>query len=44
MEKVYKDLDIVYWEGDMKRIKELWRKRGTIRKLYNIVQYIRASL
>jgi hypothetical protein len=42
-EKVCKDLDIAYREGDMKRIKELWRKRGAIGKLHNIVRYIRAS-
>jgi hypothetical protein len=42
-EKVCKDLDAAYREGDMKRIKELWRKRGAIGKLHNIIRYIRAS-
>jgi len=42
-EKVCKELDSAYREGDMKRIKELWRKRGAIGKLHNIIRYIRAS-
>ncbi|KAL6409897.1 HAT domain-containing protein [Ilyonectria robusta] len=42
-EKVCKDLDAVYREGDMKRIRELWRKHGAIRRLHNIIKYIRAS-
>ena len=32
-----------YREGDLKRIGELWRKRGAIGRLNNIVRYIRAS-
>ncbi|KAM5529351.1 transposase-like protein [Fusarium oxysporum f. sp. phaseoli] len=42
-EKVCKDLDAAYREGDMKRIRELWRKRGAIGRLHNIIEYIRAS-
>ncbi len=42
-EKMCKDLETAYREGDIKRIKELWRKRGAIGKLHNIVKYIRAS-
>jgi hypothetical protein len=42
-EKVCKDLDAAYREGDMKRIRELWRKRGAIGRLHNIIKYIRAS-
>ena len=42
-ENVCKDLDTAYREGDMKRIKELWRKRGAIGKLHNIIRYIRAT-
>jgi hypothetical protein len=42
-EKVCQDLDAAYREGDMKRIQELWRKRGAIGRLHNIIKYIRAS-
>ncbi|KAH8621778.1 hypothetical protein IG631_23655 [Alternaria alternata] len=42
-EKVCKDPEAAYREGDMKRMKELWRKRGAIEKLPNIIRYIRAS-
>ena len=42
-EKISRDLESAYREGDMKRIGELWRKRGAIGKLQNIVRYIRAS-
>ena len=42
-EKVCKDLDAAYREGDMKRIRELWRKRGAIGRLHNIIKYIRAN-
>jgi hypothetical protein len=42
-EKVCKELDTAYREGDLRRIGELWRKRGAIGRLHNIVRYIRAS-
>ncbi|KAM4060494.1 kinase [Hirsutella rhossiliensis] len=41
--KICKDLDAAYKEGDMTRIRELWRKRGAIGRLHNIIRYIRAS-
>ncbi|KJZ68504.1 hypothetical protein HIM_12105 [Hirsutella minnesotensis 3608] len=41
--KVCKDLDAAYKDGDMTRIRELWRKRGAIGRLHNIIRYIRAS-
>ncbi|KAJ6785140.1 hypothetical protein PWT90_08160 [Aphanocladium album] len=41
--KVCKELDIAYRDGDLKKIGELWRKRGAIGRLHNIVRYIRAS-
>jgi len=42
-EKVCKELDTAYHEGDLKKIGDLWRKRGAIGRLHNIVRYIRAS-
>jgi hypothetical protein len=42
-EKVCKELDTAYRKGNIKRIKELWRKRSAIRKLHNIIRYIRAT-
>ena len=42
-EKICRDLEAAYREGDLKRIGELWRKRGAIGRLHNIVRYIRAS-
>ncbi|KJZ71689.1 hypothetical protein HIM_08927 [Hirsutella minnesotensis 3608] len=41
--KTCKDLDSAYREGDYARIRELWKKRGAIGRLHNIVRYIRAS-
>ncbi|OBS15084.1 hypothetical protein FPOA_14096 [Fusarium poae] len=41
--KTCKDLDSAYREGDYSRIRELWKKRGAIGRLRNIVRYIRAS-
>ncbi|KFA81821.1 hypothetical protein S40288_09571 [Stachybotrys chartarum IBT 40288] len=41
--KTCKDLDSAYREGDYTRIRELWKKRGAIGRLHNIVRYIRAS-
>jgi len=42
-EKICRDLEAAYREGDLKRIGELWRKRGAIGRLYNIIRHIRAS-
>ena len=42
-EKICRDLKAAYREGDLKQIGELWRKRGAIGRLHNIVWYIRAS-
>jgi len=42
-EKICRDLEAAYREGDLKRIGELWRKRGAIGRLHNIIRYIRAS-
>jgi len=42
-EKICRDLEAAYREGDLRRIGELWRKRGAIGRLHNIIRYIRAS-
>lgn len=42
-DKICKELESAYRDGDMKNIGELWRKRGAIGRLHNIVRYIRAS-
>lgn len=42
-EKICRELEAAYKEGDLKRIGEAWRKRGAIGRLHNIVRYIRAS-
>jgi hypothetical protein len=42
-DKICKELEAAYRDGDMKKIGELWRKRGAIGRLHNIVRYIRAS-
>jgi hypothetical protein len=34
-------MDTALREGDLKKIKELWRKRGALRRFYNIIKYIR---
>ena len=34
---------MAYHKSNLKKIGELWRKRGSIGRLHNIVQYIRAS-
>lgn len=42
-DKVCKELDTAYRDGDLTRIGELWKKRGAIGKLHNVVRYIWAS-
>ncbi|KAG6990379.1 hypothetical protein FocnCong_v019917 [Fusarium oxysporum f. sp. conglutinans] len=42
--KTCKDLDSAYREGDYSRIRELWKKRGAIGRLHNIVRYRLANL
>jgi hypothetical protein len=42
-DKICKELEATYRDGDMKKIGELWWKRGAIGRLYNIIRYIRAS-
>jgi hypothetical protein len=42
-DSVCKDLESAYREGDLSRIGELWKRRGAIGKLHNVVRYIRAS-
>jgi hypothetical protein len=36
-------LEAAYRDGDMKKIGELWRKRGALGRLHNTIRYIRAS-
>lgn len=42
-EKICKDLDAAVREGDWKKIGDLWRKRGSIGRLHNLIRYIRAT-
>lgn len=42
-ENVCKELETALREDDVKKIGELWRKRGSIGRLHNIIRYIRAS-
>ncbi|KAF1956578.1 hypothetical protein CC80DRAFT_413167 [Byssothecium circinans] len=42
-EKIAREMDTALREGDIKRVGELWRKRGALGKLHNIVKYIRGS-
>ena len=42
-EKVCKDLETALRDGEYKKIGDLWRKRGSIGRLHNIIHYIRAS-
>ena len=37
VEGVYKELATTYYKMDFKKIKELWRKRGAIKMLYNLI-------
>ena len=38
-----KELEKAILEGDLKKIGELWKKRGSIGRLHNIIRYIRDS-
>ena len=42
-DKICKELEAAYRDSDMKKIGKLWQKRGAIRRLHNIIRYIRAS-
>jgi hypothetical protein len=42
-EKICKEIDAAERAGDIKRIGELWKKRGSLGLLQNIVRYIRAT-
>jgi len=42
-EKVCRQLDTAYQEGDWMKIGELWRKRGLIGRLHNLIRYIRMT-
>jgi hypothetical protein len=42
-DKICKELEAAYRDGDMKKIGELWQKKGAIGRLHNIIRYIRAS-
>lgn len=42
-EKICKEMASVYYEMDFKRVQELWKKWGSIRLLYNLIQYIRMT-
>jgi hypothetical protein len=42
-EKIAKEMDTALREGDLKKVGELWRKRGALGKLHNVIKYIRGS-
>src|SRR5579871_5582392 len=42
-EKIAREMDAAMQEGDLKKIGELWRKRGALGRLHNIIKYIRGS-
>ena len=42
-EKVCKQLESALKDGDFKKIRALWRKRGSIGRLHNVIRYIRAN-
>ena len=42
-EKVCKDLAAAYRDQDLKRIDQLWKKRGAVGLLHNLVRYIRMT-
>jgi hypothetical protein len=42
-EKIAREMDAALREGDLKKIGELWRKRGALGRLHNVIRYIRAS-
>jgi len=41
-EKTCKNLESAYREGDLTQIGELWKQRGVLGRLHNIVRYIKA--
>ena len=43
VEKIAREIDTILREGDLKRVGELQRKRRALRRLYNVVKYIRRS-
>ena len=42
-ENVCKELDHANRDGDWKKVGDLWRERGSIGRLHNIIRYIRAT-
>lgn len=42
-EKICREIDVASREMDFKKVHELWKRRGAIGKLHNIVRYIRFS-
>jgi hypothetical protein len=42
-EKIAKEMDTALREGDLKKVGELWRKRGALGRLHNVTKYIRGS-
>ena len=42
-EKICKEMAFVYREMDFKRVQELWKKRRSIKLLYNLIQYIQMT-
>jgi len=42
-EKITKEINCALREGDLKKVGELWRKRGALGRLHNVIRYIRGS-
>src|SRR5579871_3617213 len=42
-EKIAREMDAAMREGDLKKIGELWRKRGALGRLHNVIKHIRGS-
>jgi len=42
-EKIAREMDTALREGDLKKVGELWRKRGALGRLHNMIKYIRGS-
>ena len=42
-EKIAREMDSALREGDLKRVGELWRKRGALGRIHNVIKYIRGS-
>ena len=42
-EKITKEMNCALREGDLKKVGELWRKRGALGRLHNVIRYIRGS-